>query len=230
MTEQDTENKNPENSESKPAKLPLRVLDLKVLSWIEQYWYKKDSFPPVGLLRDNWPDFDLKAALKNEVFMRSLYNRGISPPQPEDTGLDEAQMAAILAISDFRDKRSFQAKLNNMGVSITQWNGWMRETKFRSFFQELCGTNFQDALDVVQRGILGAVEKGNVEASKFYLEITGRYTPQTQELGNVKLVLSKILEVIRIHVKDDDTLRKIATDFEVVLQGGEPTVPKEITI
>lgn len=230
MTDLTNETENPENSNPTPKKFPLRVLDLKVLSWIEQYWYKKDSFPPVGRLKEVWPDFDLKAALRNEVFLKSLYNRGISPPQPEDTGLDEAQMAAILAISDFRDRRSFQAKLNNMGVSLTQWNGWMREPKFRNFLQELCGTNFNDALDVVQRGILSAVEKGNVEASKFYLEITGRYTPQTQELGNVKLVLSKILEVIRIHVKDDDTLRKIATDFEVVLQGGEPTVPKEITI
>lgn len=210
--------------------MPLTVKQLEVINWIEEWWLRKHEFPPVESLSEFFPDFDLVSSLKNEIFLVSLSNRGIKLPKDNDDRLNNEQLAAIAVISNFRDTRSPTAKLRSIGVSWTKWQGWMRQKYFKEYLQDLCGTNFNDAMDVVQRGILGAVERGNIDAAKFYLEVTGRYTPQSTELGNIKMVLSRILEVIQIHVKDEAVLRSIASDFDRVLQGGSPTEQKQLLL
>lgn len=202
---------------------------LKVLTWIEEWWLRKHEFPPVGSLSSFFPDFNLNEALKNEVFLKALDNRGIKLPQADES-LTNEQLAGIALISNFRDGRSPTAKLRSIGVTWTQWQGWMRQKHFKTYLQDLCAVNFNDSMDIAQRGILGAVEKGNIEAAKFYLEITGRYTPQSSEVANLKLVLARILEVIQIHVKDPNVLRGIASDFEKVLQGGIPEQQTKLLI
>lgn len=203
---------------------PMTFEQLKAVNWIEEWWLRKHEFPPVGPMKDFLPNFDLKEALKNEVFLAALSNRGIKLPQADTSPqqLTNEQLAGIAVMSNFRDTRSPTAKLKSIGVSWTKWHGWMRDKYFKEYLQDLCAVNFEDSLDVAQRGILTAVEKGSVEAAKFYLEITGRYTPQSQEVANIKLVLARILEAIQIHVKDQNTLRAISSDFEKILQGGVP--------
>jgi hypothetical protein len=212
--------------------MAINLEQLKAVNWIEEWWLRKHEFPPVGALKNFLPDFDLEEALKNEVFLASLDNRGIKLPRADQSehSLTNEQLAAIALMSNFRDPRSPSAKLRSIGVTWTKWHGWMRDKHFKEYLQDLCAVNFNDSMDVAQRGILSSVEKGNIDAVKFYLEVTGRYTPQSQELANVKLVLSKLLETIQIHVKDPNVLRSIASDFERVIQGGDPTQPKELLI
>ncbi|SRR6266498_119517 len=209
--------------------MALSVLELKVVNWIEEWWLRRHQFPPVDQLKNLFPDFNLDQSLKNEVFLASLDNRGIKLPSV-DSVLTNEQLAGIALMANFRDGRSPTAKLRSIGVSWTKWHGWMRDKHFKEYLQDLCAVNFNDSLDVAQRGLLQSVEKGNVDAVKFYLEVTGRYTPQSTELANIKLILAKILEVIQIHVKDPNTLRAISADFEKVLQGGTPAEPKVLQI
>jgi hypothetical protein len=209
--------------------MALTVPQIKVIAWIEEWWLRKESFPPVDALKSFWPDFDLKESLNQELFLKALENRGISLPSADDV-LSNEQLAAIAVMSNFRDTRSPTAKLRAIGVSWTRWQGWMKNKHFKEFLHDLAANNFSDSIDVAQRGLLSSVEKGNVDAIKFYLEATGRYTPQTTESINIKMVLAKLLEVIQMHVKDQETLRSIAADFEVVMSGGSPSVQKEIAI
>lgn len=207
----------------------LSVKQIEVINWIESWWLRKGSFPPVGSLKSFFPDFDLKESLNHELFLTSLANRGIKLPDADDK-LTNEQLAAIALMSNFRDARSPTAKLRSIGVSWTKWQGWMKNKEFKDFLHDLAASNFKDSIDVVQGGLLKAAEKGNVEAVKFYLEATGRYTPQSQETVNVKMILARILEVIQMHVKDPAVLRSIASDFETVLAGGQPGVIKELSI
>lgn len=209
--------------------MALNLEQIKVINWIEEWWLRKDSFPPVGAFNDFFPGFSLEESLKNEIFLAALEYRGIKLPDADDH-LTNEQLAGIAVISNFRDTRTPTAKLRALGITWTKWQGWMRNKHFRDFLRDLCGTNFAQSLDVAQAGILRAVEKGNIDAAKFYLEITGHYTPQSQEVVNLKLVLARIMETIQIHVKDPNTLRSIATDFERIMQGGLPTERKELSI
>jgi hypothetical protein len=209
--------------------MALSIEELKVVNWVEEYWLRKHVFPPVDQLKGFFPNFDLTKSLTNETFLSALDNRGISLPQA-NSKLSSEQLASIALLSNFRDPRTPTAKLRSIGVSWTKWNGWMRDKHFKEYMQDLCAVNFNDSLDIVQTGILKAAEKGNVDAAKFFLEVTGRYTPQSQEVANLKLVLSRILETIQIHVKDPETLRAIANDFEKVLAGGVPEQPKQLML
>jgi hypothetical protein len=212
--------------------MPLTYSQLKAVNWIEEWWLRKHEFPPVDALKNFLPDFSLEEALKNEVFIASLVNRGIKLPTADSSKhhLSNEQLAAIAVMSNFRDGKSGPAKLRSIGVTWTQWHGWMRNKHFKEYLQDLCAVNFADSLDVAQQGILRGMEKGNTDTIKFYLEVTGRYTPQTQELANVKMILSRILEVIQIHVKDQNTLRAIDADFQKVLAGGTPEEPKQLLL
>lgn len=207
----------------------LSPVEIRAVNWIEEYWLRKESFPPVDALKKFFPDFELNESLKNETFLSSLEQRGIRLPSADDK-LTNEQLAAIAVMANFRDQRSSTAKLRSIGVSWTKWQGWMKDKHFKEFLQDLSAANFQDSLDVAQAGLLKGVEKGDVNATKFYLEITGRYTPQDQGTMNVKVVLAKIFEVIQIHVKDPNVLRNIATEFEVVMAGGNPRVIKELEV
>jgi hypothetical protein len=209
--------------------MALTVEDIKVINWTEEWWLRKKSFPPVDAFESFFPKYSLKEALKNEIFLKALNNRGIKLPE-NNTKLDNEQLAAIAVMANFRDPRSPTVKLKSIGVSWTKWQGWMKDKYFKEFLQDLCAVNFEDSIDVAQAGILKGVEKGNVDSVKLYLELTGRYTPQSQEVVNLKLILSRLLETIQIHVKDPIVLRNIAGDFEKVIAGGTPTVPKELQI
>lgn len=209
--------------------MSLSFNELKVINWIEEWWLRKSSFPPVDRLSKEFEGFDLNDALSNETFLAALNNRGIKLPQAKKN-LSNEQLAAIALMSNFRDGRSPTAKLRSIGVSWTRWQGWMRDKYFKEYLQDVCAVNFNDSLDIVQSGILRAAEKGNIDAAKFFLEVTGRYTSQSAEVANLKLVLSRILEVIQIHIKDPNVLRSIAGDFDRVLQGGVIEQPKELML
>lgn len=207
----------------------LSVKEIQVINWIEEWWLRRGSFPPVDQIKEFFPDFDLKESLKHDLFLVSLDNRGIKLPSADDK-LSNEQLAAIAIMANFRDPRSPIAKLRSIGVTMTKWQGWMRNKHFKEFLQDLSATNFTDSIDVAQAGLLKAVEKGNTEAVKFYLEITGRYVPQSQEVTNIRLVIARLLEVLQIHVKDPNVLRVIMSDFETVVAGGQPSIVKEIGV
>ena len=209
--------------------MALSIDEIKVINWIEEWWLRKDSFPPVGAFKEHWPEFILDSSLKNELFLKALDNRGIRISAQDDT-LTNEQLAGIAVIANFRDTRSSTAKLRSLGITWTKWQGWMKDRHFRDFLKDLAGFNFKESMDVVQAGLLRSAEKGNVDAIKFYLEITGEYTQESQEVVNLKMVLARVLEAVQIHVKDPNVLRNIATDFERILSGGVPTERKELQI
>lgn len=200
---------------------PLNVSEIRVLPFIEEWYLRRQEFPPKNAIHDKFPEFNYKYSMSNDIFLKCLQNRGIKLPEADEV-LTNEQMAAIAAMTNFRDvNKSPTAKLRAVGVSWTKWQGWMRNPHFRKFLQDLAAINFEDSLDLVQAGLLKAAEKGNVEAAKFFLELTGRYTPVSQETMQVKMVLAKVIEAVQIHVKDPATLQAISADFNKILSGGE---------
>lgn len=208
---------------------PMNAKMLEVLGWIEEWWLRREQFPPVDALHKFYPDFDLSAALKHETFLYALDQRGIKLPSPDDK-LTPAQVAAIATLSNFTDARSRSAKLRDLGITATQWQGWLKNKHFKEFLHELAGNNFMDNVDAVQEGLLNAARRGSTDAVKLYMEMTGRYTGQSQEVMNLKIILSRLLETIQIHVKDPAVIREIGIDFELIMTGGKPRELKEIDI
>lgn len=204
---------------------------VNALNKIEQDWNATGKFKiPSGI--------DIFEALENESFQRGLRNRGIVVPAhlaqaTDDDILPEGyltreQTAAILTVLNFDDKRTRGRKLADLGITAAQWSGWMKDEKFNSYYMDIAERHFKDALPVAQESLLKAMDKGSVEAVKFYLELTGRHTGDTAGLQNVKVVIAKLVESIQMHVKDPVALEAIATDFDNILKGGSPQPLKEL--
>lgn len=190
---------------------------MRALHEIEQYWLKHGKWPKI--IRTE--GFDLEEALQKESFIRGLFNRGITPPANTSGQLDEIQMAAILRVVDIHDRRSIPAKLKSIGISSQTWQGWMKDKNFRDFLHNLSTQNFEDALHIAQEGLLASVERGDVSAIKYWHELTGRAV--SPEVQNARVLISRIVQVIQTHVKDEATLMAISKDFERVMRGEQPS-------
>ncbi len=205
---------------------PLTKEQIRAIAYIEQYWYQKQEFPPSNALSSQFPDFDLSDALALPVFRRALDNRGIVSPVHVNAalpaGLTTEQFAAITKVLDWDDKRSRSAKLRDIGVTTLQWAGWLKQPKFKKFLQEMSVGNLESVVNVAHEGLMKAVDRGDTNAVKLYLEVTGRYTQDAPTLQNIRVVVAQLTEAIQRHVKDPETLRKIAEDFQYLLSSPEP--------
>lgn len=206
---------------------PLSSDQLSVVGFIEEYWMKKGKFPSVSEVEKFKPDFELDSNLRHPTFRLALKNRGVALPKlkrgellPRD--LTDEQIAAIRAVLDYEDKRSHSAKLRSLGITTTQWNGWLRNPKFKELLHELSGLKFQDSLHIAQEGLVKRLEIGDTHAIKLYLELTGRQRDESPAIQNIKLIMAQIIEAIQIHVRDPETIKRISNDFEQILQGRNP--------
>lgn len=200
---------------------------MRVINFIEGQWHRTQSFPPKEKFATLFPDFDLNKALNHPTFRTALDNRGIkhSWNAADDAGLTTEQQAAILTLSNFEDKRSRTKKLADLGISPTKWNGWLKNKAFREFLQEQFAFNFDGAKYIAKESLVKAMERQDVNAIKFYMEVTGEYSQQTPQIHNVRLILARVIESIQRHVSDPEILRAISQDFEVIMRGDQPSQP-----
>lgn len=207
---------------------PLTSAELEIINWVEYYWHRNSAFPPLNKFREKYGDkFSLEELVNKQSFRKAMTNRGISLPigaeRPEE--LTEEQLAAIIAVTNFMDKRSQYSKLKSLGISTTKWNGWLKNKDFKEYLHKLSASNFTDSIHVVQEGLLKKAETGDVNAVRFYYELTGRYSGQDSELENLKVVLARLGEILQIHIKDPELLRLIANDFQAVMNGNKIATP-----
>lgn len=211
---------------------PMTVEMMEALKVIELNWHSKGRFiPPVG--------FKLYEALQNDSFRRALTNRGIKLPKSEaeeeleasleHPSLTQEQTAAVLTVVNFNDKRSRNAKLRDLGISVSTWNGWLKDKKFKEYFFKLANDQFADALPIAQESLIRAVESGKVEGIKYYMELVGKGPASSESSNqNVRLVLQKLVEVLQLHIRDPELLGAIGLDFERVLRGEAPVGPQNM--
>lgn len=206
---------------------PLSVTELKFVTWIEQFWNQNHKFPAEMTIRSRWGEalVDYKETLNKPVFIEALSNRGITMPAdgtiPDE--LTAEQIAAVSLILDYSDKRSHNTKLRSLGLSPTKWAGWLKNPVFKTYLHNLSTRNLDDALHVAHEGLLKATERGDVNAIKYYMELTGRFSEDAGQQQNFKVMIQRIIESIQRHVKDPDVIRLLAADFDVIMQGGIPS-------
>lgn len=207
---------------------PLTPEHIKAIAFIESYYYMHDGkFPTRAAFHNQIPSFDINAALQHKTFRISLMNRGIDPPVGPlnddrlnvPIGLTKEQLAAIVVIVNFEDKRSRTTKLKDLGITPSQWQGWLKQKAFRSFLLELSGANLQYAEYIANEALVRAMDRNDINAVKFYHELNGRYKPasQTPQAQNIRIILARVIEAIQRHISDASILQAIGEDFEAIL-------------
>lgn len=207
---------------------PLSTDQIEVIAYIEKHWFKFNGhFPSYEVFIERFPNFDINDSLNHKTFRLALVNRGIDPPVgPLDyddlnmpQGITKEQLAAIVTVVNFEDRRSRATKLKELGITPQQWQGWLKQTAFKEFLHELSASNLSDAAYVANDALVRAMDRGDVNAIKYYGEITGRAQRESPQLQNIKIVLARVVESIQKHIKDPELLQAIGEDFERILSG-----------
>lgn len=213
----------------------LTTNELTLISYIEQKWHQDGKFPNPEIIENKF-DVDIRDLILNKaVFKKALDNRGIRYPNYAlgDIDLEDLsneQVSAVITILNLEDKRTRAAKLKDLGLTVQQWNGWMKDPKFVEFLQETSAKNFHAALDKAHEGLTRSIERGDVNGIKLYMELTGRHNTATPTMQNVQVLLQRVVEVIQKHVKDPQLLRAIGEDFERVMNGQPVEQRKQIEV
>ena len=186
--------------------------EVQTLFWIEEYWHRNNgSFPSKDIINKECP-VDLDTCLKKESFKVGLANRGITIGK--QNGLLPEQISAVILVTDYSDRRSLQQKLRSLGIKSATWNGWLRSDRFRALLFNSSQANFEDGILAAREGLIRAAERGDVQAIKFFMEITGRYNPRGEETADFKRIIIKLLEVIARH-ETPEKMQLIEQDFAV---------------
>lgn len=209
---------------------PLTSRELSIVTWVEQYWHKNSRFPYLKEFKQklgqlNFPqDFPVTDLMEKPSFKRAMDNRGISIPSVTDVPVDlnNDQLAGILAVTNYLDKRSQSVKLKSLGITTSQWNGWLKNKIFKEYLHEVSSNTFKDSIHIAQESLVSKLESGDTSAIKLYMELTGRYQEGGSQVANLRLILTKLVEVLRRRITDENLLRAIGQDFDLILSGQEP--------
>lgn len=204
---------------------PLTSEELDMVAYFEEHWLRYHKLPELNDVKRRYP-LPVDDLFKNPTFQLSLSNRGIPLPTPQggsnplDTGLSREQIAAIQKFLDIEDRRTLQTKLKEIGVTTTQWYGWMKQKRFKEFVLDASTEDFEENIHEAQMGLRRAMDRGETAAIKFYYELTKRYNSSEGAIGNLKVVIAQIIEAVQRHVTDPETLVAISRDFEAILGSG----------
>ncbi len=198
----------------------MSTLQLQAVNWAELYYHERRKFPPVDSFKVHFPSLDIEEFFSHPTVKVAFHNRGITKTTP--SFLSDEQAAAIITVANYDDRRSLPRKLSSLGIPVTRWNGWKKDRHFREFLHKQLAEGVDNSLDRAFEGLLKAVDKGEVNAIKYYMEVTGRQPSQNEQ--NFKLAVGRIIESLTRHVKDPATIKRISQDFELIMAGKDPNL------
>lgn len=195
----------------------------KILPWVELYWHQYKRYPTDTDLAAQF-GFDAEALLRlrgSKYYNECLKSRGI---RQTSGGFSDKQIAALALITNFADRRPSDAKLAGIGVTAEMYNGWMQDPAFKRELQSRADSILDNVYPEAQAALAKRVASGDVNALKFYYEITGR--AQSPEAINIKMTMARLIEAVQKHVKDPEVLQAIAQELQGVAPvAAIPTTP-----
>lgn len=135
-------------------------------------------------------------------------------------GISAEQHYAISIIFNPTDRRPLAAKLKSAGVTYPKYKAWLKEPTFNNFVQRNAEEMLGDHQADIHTAFLNRALTGDINAVKFYYELTGRHNPSANQVIDLQRVVGLLLESVTKHVTDPDVLNKITMDFAGAMPRG----------
>jgi hypothetical protein len=220
-----------------------------LLVFLEQVWLTKGGLPSVAeLVELGWEASTVKNAITKPAFINHCEEKGI--PLEDWTaasGTEQAvsvavavpggrklakdgkrftltpvQLATANAMLDLQDTRSQKKKLQDLDVSTQKYNAWLRDPIFQDYLRSRAEALLGDSMSEAHTALIDRVRSGDINAIKFYYEMTGRFTPARAGASNVDIMslMNLFIEVIQRHVPDPDIQVRISDDLLSIARAG----------
>jgi len=125
------------------------------------------------------------------------------------------------------DRRSQKKKMDDLQVSPAMFANWKKNPAFNDYMRERSEELLSGGVTGAHLALVETAATGDVSAIKLLYEITGRHTSGSQQIENVKVMLTRVIEAVQRHVKDPAILQAIAN--EIQLTNHESSERKELT-
>ncbi len=199
-----------------------------LVCYIEEFWGENKAFPRLVQIKANVPGYATEAEITEELYLPAvklrLDNRGViygkrlkrgAPEQENPSRLSDKQLAVINTLLNPFDRRAQSKKLSELGITATTLNGWMKDARFREYYNARSEDLFgPEGMPIAHEALMRKVGEGNLGAIKLYYEVAGRHVSgaRNEEITNLKLLFVRLTEVLQRYVAPD-TLRTIINEF-----------------
>lgn len=186
------------------------------MPWFESYWHEYKRYPSVEdiVARFGFTAEQVTILNSHKFWLQALDSRGITRPDKNINELSDRQIAAITILTNFNDTRNPVARLSYLGVTEEELNGWYQNPTFKKELARRAEDVFDNVAPDATVELARAIRRGNFQAIKFYYEITGQAA--SPEVVNLKKVIQVLTEAIQKHVTDENTLRAIGAEIELI--------------
>lgn len=204
------------------AKLSLPEAELKRFAPIINQGLVKRGHDPVPYLL---PFSEKKALFEDDSQViadlreKQLVNDGVL--------LDSRFVAAVNMICDSSDKRNRTAIFKALGISSARFNGLMAKPNHREYFEAKLKEAWGQGDYLAKKTVLKGMESGDLQAVKYFYELTNVYRPNQDLLINIGILVGKLMEVLSKYL-DRDALLEIADSFDsIILQTKQQVIELE---
>lgn len=135
--------------------------------------------------------------------------------------LTPVQLIVANTMLDLIDTRSQKKKLQDLGISTTTYNAWLKDPAFQGYLRERAENMLGDNQHEAHLALLDKVRMGDLKAIELYYEFQGIYTRASASQVNanqvavdVQNLLVRIIEIINDEVDDPQVAANIADRFK----------------
>lgn len=186
-----------------------------ILDYIEQVFHESGIIPNNQRIADtlNLSLTIVKSAYQSDSFVQSLSQRGIEPSRQNDL-LSTEQLAGLAVFFDTKDGRSLKKKLSDCGITTQKWEAWKKQPIFQAHLRNRAEANLTNNLAETLTSITDSAHRGDINAAKLHLELSGRWSSKTVGELNVEFLMMRILEILQQRLTgQSDLLILIANDL-----------------
>lgn len=179
----------------------------------------------------------VKAALQDESILKALVERGLPRRLLEGlvnvespvgkAKLTPIQLIVANAMLDLADTRSVKKKLQDLGTNTATYQMWLRDPNFNNYLKERAESLIGDNQHEAMLALLDKVSGGDLNAIKYFHELTGRFVPQAatnngaSSSHDMQNMIIRIIEIIIDEVDDPQTALRISDRLKGLVTGAQ---------
>jgi hypothetical protein len=197
---------------------------------IVEYFNEVGELPPPSILLEHYIDNisipDLENLLTQNINPKLLkwgiplyvLNKIKTVNLKTDAKYDPLFILAVSKICDQSSTKSFAARIKDLkplGVSEATWTNWMNIPSYFEYAKKQVDKQLATISDLnANMGLARLIQKDDLQAIKYYHELTGKFTPKLSENNyNLQFMIITLLEILVKHV-DPTVIDVIATELE----------------
>lgn len=214
--------------------MPISEIQVEALTFIEQQYLLHGQIPTVEAIAQacQLDKEQVRRWMSSDAWQQVFEHKGMKVSKNPQI-LSPLQLVVANMMLSTVDRRSVREKLSEAGVSPQQYAAWRRDPHFAQYMATRAEEQYKDIEPEAYLNVMKNVQGGDLNAAKFYFEMTGKYRSASQQDFNLRGFLASLVEILQVRVNDPQVgvsdpgllLELVAGDIEVLIKGGRPILP-----